>query len=170
MAELGSLRGLFAALLLAAGLVAGCDSSAPRLNAGDPAPPFKLMQPDGKAVSFPEDFRGKPVVVRFWAEWCRFCEKEMKDIEQVWQRHKDQGLTVLAVNVGQDKPSVENYVRKIGVNYPPLLDEKSETARRYGVVGLPTTYFVDREGRIRSKVLGEAEKETFERLAAEAMK
>jgi peroxiredoxin len=168
MADMGRLPRLIAPLLLA-GLLAGCDASAPRLNAGDPAPPFKLAQPDGKPVNFPEDFRGKPVVVRFWAEWCRFCEKEMKDIEQVWQRHKDQGLTVLAVNVGQDSASVDNYVRKLGVTYPPLVDEKSETARRYGVVGLPTTYFVDREGKIRSKVLGEAEKETFERLAVEAM-
>jgi hypothetical protein len=85
-------------------------------------------------------------VIRFWADWCKYCEGEMKDIEAVYQRLKPRGLEVIAINAGQDRKTVVEFMQKLGVSYPALMDENSAIAKRYGVVGLPTTYFVDAKG------------------------
>lgn len=160
-----------AALLFALGLAA-CDSGAPaaQLNSGQPAPAFQTVALDGAPVHFPAAFVGKPLVIRFWADWCKYCEGEMKAIENVYQRHRSRGLEVLAINAGQDKPAVAAFMKKIGVSYPALLDEQSKIARGYGVVGLPTTYFVDALGTVRGKIVGEADEATFERQVAELLK
>lgn len=157
----------FLLILLLPLLLASCEGGSPKLNTGDKAPPFSAVKLDGAAVAFPGEYAGKPVVIRFWADWCRFCEGEMKLIENVYQRRKSHGLQVLAVNAGQDRETVAAFMHKIGVSYPALLDEKSEIARRYGVVGLPTTYFVGADGVVKSKVVGEADEVTFERHALE---
>ena len=147
-------------------LLAGCGGEpAAALNAGARAPAFQAASPGGAAVQFPAAFAGRPVVIRFWADWCKYCEGEMKAIEAVYQRHHGKGLEVLAVNAGQDKGTVESFVRKIGVTYPALLDENSAIARSYGVVALPTTYFIDGQGVVRGKIVGEADAATFERQA-----
>lgn len=153
--------------LLLALTLAACGDSAPKLNTGAAAPGFSATRLDGTAVRFPEDFRGKPIIVRFWADWCRYCEGEMQAIERVYQRRRGQGLQVLAVNAGQDKETVAAFVKKIGISYPALLDEPSAIARQYGVTGLPTTYFVGADGLIKAKVVGEADEATFDRLAGE---
>ena len=152
-------------------LLAACGGEpAAKLNLGDPAPAFRTERLDGGSVDFPAATAGKPLVIRFWADWCRYCEGEMKAIEAVYQRHKGKGLEVFAVNAGQDRAAVEAFIRKIGVTYPALLDEQSAIARRYGVVGLPTTYFVDAKGIVRGKVIGEADEAVFERHALELLK
>lgn len=157
--------------LLAALALTACDEgNTNRLNTGDIAPAFAASSLGAVPFRFPDDLRGKPVVIRFWADWCRFCEGEMKAIERVWQRHKDQGLMVIAVNAGQNRQDVATFISKIGVTYPALLDEKAAISRQYGVVALPTTYFVGADGRIRGKVLGEADEATFERLTVDLLK
>ena len=157
--------------LLAALALTACDEgNTNRLNTGDIAPAFAASSLGAVPFKFPDDLRGKPVVIRFWADWCRFCEGEMKAIERVWQRHKDQGLMVIAVNAGQNRQDVAAFISKIGVTYPALLDEKAAISRQYGVVALPTTYFVGADGRIRGKVLGEADEATFERLTVDLLK
>jgi cytochrome c biogenesis protein CcmG, thiol:disulfide interchange protein DsbE len=152
-------------------LLAACGGEpAAKLNLGDPAPAFQTKRLDGSALDFPAAASGKPLVIRFWADWCKYCEPEMKAIEAVYQRHKGKGLEVFAVNAGQDRAAVEAFIRRIGVTYPALLDEQSAIARRYGVVGLPTTYFVDARGIVRGKVIGEADEAVFERHALELLK
>ena len=152
-------------------VLSACGSEqAAKLNVGDPAPAFRTQRLDGNNVDFPSAAAGKPVVIRFWADWCKYCEPEMKAIEVVYQRHKDKGLEVFAVNAGQDQPAVAAFIKKLGVTYPVLLDEQSAIARRYGVVGLPTTYFVDAKGVVRGKVIGEADEAIFERHALELLK
>jgi len=152
--------------------LAACDSGAPavQLNSGQPAPAFQTFAADGTPAHFPAAYAGKPLVIRFWADWCKYCEGEMKAIETVYQRYRGQGLEVLAINAGQDKPAVAAFMTKIGVSYPALLDEQSKIARSYGVVGLPTTYFVDARGIVRGKIVGEADAATFERQVVELLK
>ena len=94
----------------------------------------------------------------------------MKAIEPVYQRHTDKGLTVLAINAGQDKKTIDAFIKKIGVTYPALLDENSAIARSYGVVGLPTTFFIDGKGIVRGKIVGEADEATFERHLQELLR
>ncbi|GAB1411398.1 MAG: hypothetical protein AMXMBFR31_15700 [Candidatus Desulfobacillus denitrificans] len=158
-------------LLAGLALLAACGGEPPaKLNIGDAAPAFRAERLDGAAVDFPAAAGGKPMVIRFWADWCRYCEPEMKAIDAVYRRHRDRGLEVLAVNAGQDRKTVDAFIRKLGVGYPTLLDEQSAIAKRYGVVGLPTTYFVDGKGVVRGKVIGEADEAVFERHALELLK
>lgn len=157
--------------LLTAMLLAACSGDPPaRLNVGDVAPTFRTVRLDGAPAHFPAAWAGRPVVIRFWADWCRFCEGEMKAIEAVWQRHKSRGLEVIAINAGQDRKTATDFIARIGVTYPVLLDERSKIAKGYGVVGLPTTYFVDAKGIVRAKLIGEADEATFERHALELLK
>lgn len=150
---------LFCILLLAA-----CGGEPPaRLNTGDAAPAFKTVRLDGSAIDFPAAFAGRPVVLRFWADWCKFCEPEMRLIDTVRQRYKDRGLEVLAVNAGQDQATVDAFMKKLGVGYPAALDENSKIAKSYGVVGLPTTFLIDGQGMVRGKIVGEADEAMFER-------
>lgn len=130
---------------------------------GSTAPAFDAHRVDGASVRFPPDWTGKPVVIRFWADWCKSCEGEMKFLEAAYQRHRDKDLQIIAINAGQDKAAVGAFVKGIGITYPALLDEDSAIARKYGVVGLPTTYFVDAGGIVRAKVVGEADEATFDR-------
>ena len=158
-------------ILLAAILVGACGGEPPRnVNLGDMAPTFQSVRLDGMPAHFPAAWAGRPVVIRFWADWCRYCEGEMKAIEAVYQRHKGKGLEVLAINAGQDKKTIDAFIKKIGVTYPALLDETSTIARSYGVVALPTTFFIDGKGIVRAKIVGEADEATFERHALELLK
>ncbi len=162
---------LLLALLFALTLAA-CGQEAPKanINVGSIAPTFQTLRVDGNPEHFPAAYAGKPLVIRFWADWCKYCEGEMKAIETVYQRHKDKGLTVLAINAGQDKNTIQSFMAKIGVTYPALLDENSAIARSYGVVGLPTTFFIDGKGIVRGKIVGEADEATFERHVLELLR
>ena len=162
----------FAVLFLSFVLLAACGSDKPpaRLNIGDIAPTFQTFRADGMPAHFPAAWTGKPLVIRFWADWCKYCEGEMKDIEAVYQRLKPRGLEVIAINAGQDRKTVVEFMQKLGVSYPALMDENSAIAKRYGVVGLPTTYFVDAKGIVRAKLIGEADVASFERAALEILK
>ncbi len=158
---------IIAALLLAT----ACGKEAPKanINVGSIAPTFQTFSADGGVTHFPAAYFGKPLVIRFWADWCKYCEGEMKAIESVYQRHQGKGLQVLAINAGQDKATINAFIKKIGVTYPALLDEQSTIARSYGVVGLPTTFFIDGKGIVRAKIIGEADEATFERHALEML-
>lgn len=148
--------------LLCALLLAACGDEPPRkLNVGDPAPRFQTLRLDGTPVDFPAAYAGKAVLLRFWADWCKFCEPEMKLIDVVRQRHPS--LSVLAVNAGQDRSTVAAFMQKLGVGYPAAMDEDSKIAKSYGVVGLPTTYLIDGNGVVRGKIVGEADEAMFER-------
>ncbi len=164
------MRFILAALFALALAACGGDKPPAKLNIGDIAPTFQTFRVDGMPAYFPAAWAGKPLVIRFWADWCKYCEGEMKDIEKVYQRLKPRGLDVIAINAGQDKKTVVEFMAKLGVSYPALMDENSAIAKRYGVVGLPTTYFVDAKGVVRAKLIGEADEASFERAALEAMK
>jgi cytochrome c biogenesis protein CcmG, thiol:disulfide interchange protein DsbE len=166
------MKRLLLAALAALLVLAACDSGAPavQLNAGQAVPAFQTVALAGSNIDFPANFAGKALVIRFWADWCKYCEGEMKAIEAVYQRHKGSDLEVLAINTGQDKATVAAFIARIGVTYPALLDEQSKIAKNWGVAGLPTTYFVDRQGVVRGKIVGEADEATFERQVLELMK
>lgn len=145
-------------------LVVGCGGERPGLASGEPAPGFDLQRLDGDPVAL-EELRGSVVAVRFWADWCPFCRREMRELEPVYQRLHDQGLEILAVNVGQDREHVRRFVERVDYSYPTLLDHDSAVARRFGVIAIPVTYFIDRDGILRGKIIGESNAAAFERMA-----
>lgn len=159
-------RGLALALLpVLLGWLSGCGPQATQPQAGSEAPAFSVERLDGSQSRFPQDYRGRVVALRFWADWCPFCKDEMQAIEAVYQRQRDSGLVVLAMNVGQSPQVAERFARGLGLSYEVALDEDAEVSRRYGVAGLPLTYFIDREGKVRNKILGEASPESFEHIS-----
>ena len=139
--------------------------SEPALMIGDPAPRVALNDIAGMKMTIPDSLKGKVVIVHFWAEGCSSCAREMPALESLYAGYKSKGLVVVAVNVGQQKDSVSAFIKKTGINYPVLLDPESIAARTYGVFGLPRTFFLDRAGRIKYKILGEASEKTLKKLA-----
>ncbi|MEG3638017.1 TlpA family protein disulfide reductase [Magnetococcus sp. PR-3] len=144
-------------------LLVGCDTQAPLKN-GDLAPPFTLQNLENEPLYFPSDLKGQSVVLRFWADWCPYCRTEMQQIDTMRQDLTQKGLSILAINVGQDQQTAATFLQDIGVGLGSLLDTEGEVATQYRVLGLPTTFFIGRDGRIRSKIVGEANKTTFLRM------
>ena len=142
-------------LALACALLAACGTPDTGPKMGSAAPRFEATDLDGKLHRFPEDFAGKPVVLDFWADWCRYCANSMTRIDRAWREHAASGLSVLAVNVAQDRATAAAFIERLGVGYSAVLDPESRITRQYGVKGLPMTIFVDRNGLISGKVIGE---------------
>jgi peroxiredoxin len=119
------------------------------------APDFELKTPDGAILKL-SDLRGQAVLVNLWATWCPPCRAEMISVEKVYQEYKDQGFTVLAVNMTyQDDPSaVMPFVHEQRLTFPILLDETSEMAKAYQLRSLPSSYFIGRDGIINEVVIG----------------
>jgi thiol-disulfide isomerase/thioredoxin len=148
--------------------LAACGDGVEPPAAGSPAPAVELRTLEGAPIPFPGSHRGTVTAVRFWADWCPYCEEEMRAIEPVYRELAGQGLRVLAVNVGQDAGTARRFIRGLGISYEVALDEDADAANRYGVLALPTTYFVDRDGIVRRRILGEAPVDAF-REAAESL-
>jgi peroxiredoxin len=157
------------ALLTIAMLLAGCGDSTPQLVAGAPPPGFSLPALGGTTLVFPEQTKGQVLAIRFWADWCPFCESEMTQLEPIYRKYRESGLRILAVNVRQDPDTARRFIERLGVSYETLLDHDGRVARSYGVLGLPTTFFVDRQGQLKTKVIGESTPEVFERIVQEML-
>jgi cytochrome c biogenesis protein CcmG, thiol:disulfide interchange protein DsbE len=136
----------------------------PPLKIGEPVPAFSLPGIDGKLVSLPVGTNVPAVVVHFWSGSCRSCLKEMPEVEALYQKYKGKDLVVYAVNVGDSKSNVKVFAERLKITFPVLQDSDGEIARQYGVVGVPRTYFVDRNGLLRNKLLGEAPARILDRL------
>ncbi len=119
------------------------------------APDFELKTPAGETINL-SDLRGQAVLVNLWATWCPPCRAEMQSIEKVYQEYKDQGFTVLAVNMTyQDDPlEIMPFVQEQRLTFPILLDETSEMANAYQLRSLPSSYFIRRDGIINEVVIG----------------
>jgi peroxiredoxin len=150
-------------------LLAGCGEPQEHLKNGDPAPAFLLQTLDDGWARFPSQYRDQVVAIRFWADWCPFCEGEMKLLEPVYRKYRERGLRILAVNVRQDRNTAMAFIAKLSISYDTLLDFEGEVARSYGVSGLPTTFIIDGKGILRSRIIGESTPETFEKAILAAM-
>src|SRR5258705_10310029 len=126
------MRGMIRRLMLGSLLSACAVTVAGAVVAtGGPAPPITLQDLDGKAVAT-SDFRGRPVLVHFWATWCTACVREMSLIEEFSRAH-DGRIVVLGVNLGERRKIVASYVRQQGLTFPILLDTRGKAASAFGV-------------------------------------
>ncbi|RMD71346.1 MAG: TlpA family protein disulfide reductase [Gammaproteobacteria bacterium] len=120
------------------------------------APDFALPDLDGKVHRL-SDYRGKVVVINFWATWCPPCRKEMPSLERAWQVLRKEGIMLFAIDVAEDENAVFAFVAEHDLSFPVLLDEEGGVIGRWSAKGLPTTYVVDPEGRIVYKATGPRE-------------
>lgn len=127
----------------------------PSPRQGFSAPDFTLDLLGGEQITL-SSLRGQVVIVNLWASWCPPCRAEMPAIENVYRTYKDRGLVVLAVNTTYQDSEAEAaaFVQQFGLTFPVPLDRTGSVSARYQLRGLPSTYFVDRQGIIRSVVIG----------------
>ncbi len=120
------------------------------LSPAPAAAPLELRLPDleGRVRSL-DEFRGKVVLVSFWASWCSPCLEEMPSIQRLAAELRDKPFVVIGVNVGEGRPRVRTMVRRLGIEFPVLLDQDSAVFERWGALILPTTYVLDTEGVVR---------------------
>lgn len=179
------LRKLFCLILVLMFIVAGCKKKEPEPTqqakvkaeekttqpSGDKAPPgpsaksapsFTLQDLNGKQVSL-SDFKGKVVILDFWATWCPPCVKEIPHFIALYEQYKDQGFAIVGISVDRGGISVvKSFARKYRVNYPILMTDGRVDKAYGGIPSIPTTFVIDKAGNIRQKYVGYRDKAIFE--------
>lgn len=140
-------------------VVFGSDGGKPVV--GDNPPAIKLLGLDSKVHTL-DEYKGKALVINFWATWCTYCVKEMPALQAQWKKWQDQGVVILGINTGEDEMTVQNFAKQTGADFPILFDTDNKAVRDYGVVPMPTTFFVDKKGEISSIHEGELNLETLD--------
>jgi len=111
-------------------------------------------------------YKGKIVILNFWATWCPPCRAEMPSMETLYQRFKNEGLEILAVDIGEDTGTVRNFIQNSKYTFPVLLDSSGRVSRTYGIQAIPTSFILDRGGKIIAKVTGSIHWDTPQAFSA----
>lgn len=134
--------------LCAATLLAACTrGSETGLNPGDLAPDFSVTNLLGESVKL-SDFRGRPVLLNFWASWCVPCEAEMPAFEKIYSDFKDRGFVIVAVAVDDSLDQIQAFQGRYKLSFPILIDKAGVTKRLYKYSGFPESFLIDKEGRL----------------------
>ena len=159
-------------IILALGLaVTSCASGSGPTEArvGQQAPDFQLQNLDGQSISLKE-FKDKPVLINFWATWCGPCVYEMPFLQEIHNEWSGKGLVLLAINKGESPATVSSFLQDQNLSIPVLLDTEQTVSQRYNVFGIPTTFFVDKDGIIQEKIIGAFQsKEQIEKRLSKIM-
>jgi cytochrome c biogenesis protein CcmG/thiol:disulfide interchange protein DsbE len=131
-------------------------------KAGTAAPEFRLERLVGEGAISSADLKGEPLVINFWASWCDPCRAEAPLLEAAWREHRDDGLTVLGVDLRDAPDNARAFIDEYGLTYPTVTDPDFELAKALGIGetdGLPQTFFVDSQWRLQPVAEGEASDE-----------
>ncbi len=129
----------------------GVTPGAGRPVLGQVAPDFVLEAPGTDEEVRLSDFRGRPVLLNFWATWCVPCRTEMPALQEA---HDTEGVVVLAVNSQESDTVVSNFLDEYGLTFPAAIDREGSVRQHYGVLGLPATFFIDPDGILRARNFG----------------
>jgi peroxiredoxin len=130
---------------------------------GKPAPDFVLATPDGDVVRL-SDFRGKIVILNFWATWCVPCRKEFPELVKTYDPNSD--IVVVGVDLQENAGEVRDFAAQFGATYPIVIDQDAKVADSYRLLGLPSTYFIDKEGVLRAQQFGQLTREIIDKRVA----
>lgn len=114
---------------------------------------FRLTDLEGNVQSLSQ-YRGKIVLLNFWATWCKPCTTEMPAMQASLDKLHDKGFVVLAVNELEDEAKVREHVKQNGHTFPVLMDRENKVANQFGVFGLPVSVFIDQQGRVQEYIKG----------------
>ncbi|MBM4761989.1 redoxin domain-containing protein [Bacillus sp. B15-48] len=131
------------------------------LDEGNLAPEFSLMDLNGNEVNL-SDYRGKKILLNFWATWCPPCKAEMPYMQEYFEKYQSDGFEILAVNATVTEKSKEDVFRFIDdydLTFTIPMDERNQVSSGYEILAFPTSFFIDSDGVIRSKVIGGLTKE-----------
>jgi peroxiredoxin len=133
------------------------------------APTFMRVDLKGRKVRL-EDYRGKVVLLNFWATWCAPCQVELPRFAEWQKRYGAKGLQVLAVSMNDDEAPVRRTARRLHLNFPVMMGD-AELGEKYGgVLGLPITFLIDRDGKVLERVKGETDLHVMERKIETALR
>ena len=118
-----------------------------------PAPEFTLPLFDGGQLVLAEHL-GRPVVINFWASWCAPCRDEAPLLERTWRSYRDRGVQYIGVAIQETEEGGRAYLKEFGITYPNVLDRDGKVTVDYGVIGLPVTFFVNRDGIVERRWVG----------------
>ena len=124
------------------------------IQVGDDAPDFALVDMNGEKHQL-SDYKGKGVFLNFWGTWCKPCEREFPLMDKQYQVYKDQGLEILAVNIGESDFAVQKFIDRKGLTFPVLIDDKKSVMETYKINPLPTTLLINPNGKIEKVITGE---------------
>jgi peroxiredoxin len=124
-----------------------------KLDPPFPAPEFSLMDLDERIHNL-ADYKGKPVIVNFWATWCPPCREEMPSMERAWKKIESEGIAMIGINVGEDFNTVFGFTADIEVSFPLLLDTDGQVTGKWPIQGLPTTYILNPDGEMVYRMIG----------------
>jgi peroxiredoxin len=119
-------------------------------------PEFSGVTADGKTASL-AGLRGRVILLNFWATWCQECRPEMRMFEQLHREFSAQGLAVVGINAREGTSTIRAYAKELGLTFPLMLDPKGTVNTAYGVIGLPTTFLIGRDGRPVALAIGPRE-------------
>lgn len=115
------------------------------------------------------ELRGTPVVLNFWASWCVPCREEAPLLQRGWMRHTKDGVLFVGLNMQDVRSDARTFLRTFRQTFPHVRDATNETARKWGVTGIPETFFIGRDGRIVGHVIGVVTVDQLERGIADAI-
>lgn len=119
-----------------------------------PAPPINISLYNGGGSISPERYAGKPLVVNFWASWCGPCRQEAPLFERLWREYGERGVVFIGVNIQDAHADARAYLSEFGITYPNGYDEGGRISVDYGVIGIPVTFFINREGVVERRWVG----------------
>ncbi len=162
-------KGIFIVMLLAVGFAAWFFLAEEKtygeaVSVGLPAPAFEYTDTDGKIWRL-SDLRGKVVFLNFWATWCPACKSEMPSKEALHEKMKGRPFQMLGILFRDDPANLVPYFKKQHVGFPTLITRWKEAARLYGIIGIPQTFIIDRDGIVRERIVGPREWDSPEALA-----
>ena len=117
------------------------------------APALEFTTFEGETINL-DDLRGQGVMVNFWASWCDPCREEAALLESTWRREQGNGIIFLGLDYLDQEPAAKAYLAEYDITYPNGPDLRSQVARRYGIQGVPETFFIDPEGKIVDVIVG----------------
>jgi len=135
--------------------------SSQAIRVGSPVPDFTLPGLDGSDIRL-SDYRGRIVLVNFWASWCSPCRAEMPEIEHVYRTYRDAGFLAIGVNQLEPAPQVRAFIEEHQLTWIFALDQDGAVSQRWGVFGIPQSYLIDREGNIVKSWLGVLSRQELE--------